>query len=216
MAYKTKRTNGLYAINLDEGDELLYVLRTNGNDDIIVATNRGISIRFTENDVREMGRQARGVRAVTLDEGDFVVGAGVIPDGSDENELYILTITANGFGKRSLTEEYKRQHRGGRGLKCHGISDKTGYLAGIRLVKITDEIMLITDGGIIIRTRVSEIPVYGRPAAGVIVMRTGEDAKISRFAVVKQDENSEENSSQETAENADVTTENTNTTPAEE
>ncbi len=184
MAYKTRRTNGLYAINLDEGDELLYVLRSSGNDDIIVATNRGISIRFTENDVREMGRQARGVRAVTLDDGDFVVGAGIIPEGSDENELYIITITANGFGKRSLTEEYKRQHRGGRGLKCHGISDKTGYLAGIRLVKLSDEIMLITDGGIIIRTRVSEIPVYGRSASGVRVMRLGEGASVARFAVV--------------------------------
>ncbi len=192
MAYKTKRQNGLYAINLDEGDELLYVLRSNGNDDIIVATNQGISIRFTENDVREMGRQARGVRAVLLDEEDYVVGAGIIPEGSDDNELYILTITANGFGKRSLTEEYKRQRRGGHGLKCHGISDKTGYLAGIRLVKATDEIMLITDGGVIIRTRVSEIPVYGRSASGVRVMRLGEGSSVARFAVVDPDAEAED------------------------
>ncbi|MBQ9849053.1 MAG: DNA gyrase subunit A [Clostridia bacterium] len=184
MAYKTKRANGLYAINLDEGDQLLYVLRTNGNDDIIVATNRGLSIRFTENDVREMGRMARGVRAVTLDEGDYVVGAGVIPEGNDENELYVLTVTANGFGKRSLTKEYKRQHRGGRGLICHGISEKTGELAGIRLVSETDEIMLITDSGIIIRTRVAEIPVYGRSAGGVIVMRLEEGSQVARFTSV--------------------------------
>ncbi len=183
-AYQRKRNSGLYAINLDEGDALLYVLRTNGNDDIIVATNRGISIRFSENDVREMGRQARGVRAVMLGEDDFVVGAGVIPEGSDDNELYVLTITANGFGKRSVTGEYKRQYRGGRGIICHGISDKTGELAGIRLVKESDEIMLITDGGIIIRTRVGEIPVYGRSASGVIVMRLEEGSSVMRFAAV--------------------------------
>ncbi len=192
MAYKTKRTNGLYAINLDEGDALLYVLRSHGNDDIMVATNRGISIRFSEDDVREMGRQARGVRAITLDEDDFVVGAGIIPEGNDENDLYVLTITEKGYGKRSITSEYKCQHRGGRGLICHGVSDKTGELAGIRLVKATDEIMLITDGGIIIRTRVSEIPVYGRSASGVIVMRLEEGTSVARFAAVDPETEAED------------------------
>ncbi len=192
MAYKTRRTNGLYAINLDEGDALLYVLRSGGNDDIMVATNRGISIRFSENDVREMGRQARGVRAVTLDEGDYVVGAGIIPDGNDDNELFVLTITEKGFGKRSVTGEYKCQHRGGRGIICHGISDKTGFLAGIRLVKANEEIMLITDGGIIIRTRVSEIPVYGRSAGGVIVMRLEDGSSVMRFAAVDPDVEAED------------------------
>ncbi len=182
-AYQRKRNSGLYAITLDEGDQLLYVLRSSGNDDIIVATNRGISIRFNENDVREMGRHARGVRAVLLDEGDYVVGAGIIPEKTDE-ELYVLTITQNGFGKLCATDEYKCQHRGGRGLICHGVTEKTGELAGIRLVKTTDEIMLITDGGIIIRTRVAEIPVYGRSASGVIVMRLEEGAKVARFAAV--------------------------------
>ena len=191
-AYQRKRNSGLYAINLDEGDALLYVLRTSGNDDIIVATNRGISIRFTENDVREMGRQARGVRAVTLDEGDYVVGAGVIPEGDDDNELYVLTITEKGFGKRSITSEYKRQHRGGRGIICHGIADKTGALAGIRLVKESDEIMLITDGGVIIRTRVGEIPVYGRSASGVIVMRLEEGSTVMRFAAVDPETEAED------------------------
>ncbi len=223
MAYKTKRSSGLYAINLDEGDALLYVLRSSGNDDIIVATNRGISIRFSEDDVREMGRQARGVRAITLDEDDFVVGAGIIPDGNDDNEIYVLTITANGFGKRSMTDEYKCQHRGGRGLICHGISDKTGELAGIRLVKASDEVMLITDGGIIIRTRVSEIPVYGRSASGVIVMRLEEGAHVARFAVVDPDAEGEDKPETESADemgsdpteqaqNADTNTE----TPSEE
>ena len=207
MAYKTKRQNGLYAITLDEGDQLLYVLRSNGNDDIIVATNRGISIRFTEHDVREMGRHARGVRAVTLDEGDYVVGAGIIPDGSDDNELYILTITENGFGKRSFTGEYKRQHRGGRGLICHGVSNKTGALAGLKLVRESEEVMLITDGGIIIRTRISEIPVYGRSASGVIVMRLEEGSTVARFAVVDPETESESKETEETPVEAENITE---------
>ena len=212
MAYKTKRTNGLYAINLDEGDALLYVLRSSGNDDIMVATNRGISIRFSEDDVREMGRQARGVRAVMLDEEDYVVGAGIIPDGNDDNELFVLTITEKGFGKRSLTGEYKRQHRGGRGLICHGISDKTGYLAGIKLVRANEEVMLITDGGIIIRTRISEIPVYGRGASGVIVMRLDENSSVARFAVVDPDD--EVKDENDNAENGEIQNENEN--PIEE
>ncbi|MBQ4316861.1 MAG: DNA gyrase subunit A [Clostridia bacterium] len=213
MAYKTKRTNGLYAINLDDGDQLLYVLRSSGNDDIIVATNRGISIRFSEDDVREMGRHARGVRAVMLDEGDFVVGAGIIPDGNDDNDLYILTVTSNGYGKRSVTGEYKCQRRGGRGLICHGVSAKTGELAGLRLVRESEEVMLITDGGIIIRTRISEIPVYGRSASGVIVMRLEEGASVARFAIVDpatEGEDKEAETSDETADETAVDTANEN------
>jgi len=213
MAYKTKRSNGLYAINLDEGDQLLYVLRSSGNDDIIVATNRGISIRFSEDDVREMGRHARGVRAVMLDEGDYVVGAGIIPDGNDDNDLYILTVTSNGYGKRSVTGEYKCQHRGGRGLICHGVSAKTGELAGLRLVREGEEVMLITDGGIIIRTRISEIPVYGRSASGVIVMRLEEGASVARFAVVDPETESEDKETETVEENSG---ENNETTAVEE
>ena len=216
MAYKTRRQNGLYAITLDEGDQLLYVLRSNGNDDIIVATNRGISIRFTEHDVREMGRHARGVRAVTLDEGDYVVGAGIIPDGSDENDLYILTITENGFGKRSFTGEYKRQHRGGRGLICHGVSAKTGALAGLKLVRESEEVMLITDGGIIIRTRISEIPVYGRSASGVIVMRLEEGSTVARFAVVDPETESENKETEEAQVEAEVSQESVETVGEEQ
>lgn len=192
-AYRTRRTNGLYAINLDEGDQLLYVLRTHGGDDVIVATSRGLSIRFNELDVREMGRMARGVRAVMLEDDSYVVGAAVIPQGSEDESIdeaernYVLTVTENGFGKRTLTTEYKRQFRGGKGMICHGISEKTGELKGLRIVRESEEILIITDGGVIIRTRVSEIPVYGRSASGVIVMRTGEGARVSRFAAVDPD-----------------------------
>ena len=178
-----------------------------------------------------MGRLARGVKAVTLADDDYVVGAAVIPEVDDGKVL--ITVTESGFGKRTDPSEYPVQKRGGKGMICHRITEKTGKLCGIKMVSETDDVMLITDSGVIIRTAVNEIPVYGRPAAGVIVMRTGEDAKISRFAVVKQDENTPqetdgfsgtpENTPQETAENADITaenadinTENTNTTPAEE
>ncbi|MBR0326726.1 MAG: DNA gyrase subunit A, partial [Clostridia bacterium] len=220
MDYHTRRTTGIYAINLDEGDALLYVMLTNGNDDIICATSKGLGLRFNENDIRCMGRLARGVKAVTLSEGDYVVGAAVIPEADDGKVL--ITVTEQGYGKRTAPDEYPVQKRGGKGMICHRITEKTGTLCGIKMVSETDDIMLITDSGIIIRTAVNEIPVYGRPAAGVIVMRTGENAVISRFAVVKQDENSP----QETAENTDETvgddvpvvpSENTNdTTPVEE
>lgn len=201
MAYSRKRNNGLRAINLDEGDQLLYVLRTGGDDDIMVATDRGLSIRFSEQDVREMGRTARGVRAVTLSEGDSVVGAGVIPGGKSDIGQYVLTITENGYGKRSELSEYKRQSRGGRGLCCHKLGEKTGALAGIRIVPEDYEIMLITDGGVIIRTRVSEIPVYGRSASGVRVMRLDGESRVVRFAVVDPAAEAEESAAPDASEN---------------
>lgn len=201
MAYSRKRNNGLRAINLDEGDQLLYVLRTGGDDDIMVATDRGLSIRFSEQDVREMGRTARGVRAVTLSEGDSVVGAGVIPGGKSDIGQYVLTITENGYGKRSELSEYKRQFRGGRGLCCHKLGEKTGALAGIRIVPEDYEIMLITDGGVIIRTRVSEIPVYGRSASGVRVMRLDGESRVVRFAVVDPAAEAEESAAPAASEN---------------
>ena len=201
MAYSRKRNNGLRAINLDEGDQLLYVLRTGGDDDIMVATDRGLSIRFSEQDVREMGRTARGVRAVTLSEGDSVVGAGVIPGGKSDIGQYVLTITENGYGKRSELSEYKRQSRGGRGRCCHKLGEKTGALAGIRIVPEDYEIMLITDGGVIIRTRVSEIPVYGRSASGVRVMRLDGESRVVRFAVVDPAAEAEESAAPAASEN---------------
>ena len=184
--YRTRRTTGLYAINLDEGDNLLYVMLTDGNDDIICATRKGMSVRFSENDVRCMGRQARGVRAVTLTGDDYIVGAAAIPENHDD-AVKLLTVTAGGYGKRTDISEYTLQKRGGKGMICHRITGKTGPLCGIALVWPEDDIMLITDSGIIIRTAVGEIPVYGRAASGVIVMRTGDGASIARFARVKPD-----------------------------
>ena len=184
--YRTRRTTGLYAINPAEGDNLLYVMLTDGNDDIICATRKGMSVRFSENDVRCMGRQARGVRAVTLTGDDYIVGAAAIPENHDD-DVKLLTVTAGGYGKRTDISEYTLQKRGGKGMICHRVTGKTGPLCGIALVWPEDDIMLITDSGIIIRTAVGEIPVYGRAASGVIVMRTGDGASIARFARVKPD-----------------------------
>ncbi|PKM63421.1 MAG: DNA gyrase subunit A [Firmicutes bacterium HGW-Firmicutes-21] len=192
MAYRTRRTAGLYAVTLDEGDELLFVMKTTGSDQIIAASRKGLSIRFNEQNVRVMGRQARGVRAMRLSENDYIIGSAVIPKDYAETDAKVITITEGGYGKRCDIDEYTPQNRGGKGLICHRLSEKTGSLAGIAIVEPTDDIMLITDSGVIIRTTVGEIPVYGRSAGGVIVMRLGEDASIVGFARVKPEEEDEE------------------------
>lgn len=188
MNYRSRRTSGLYAVTLDEGDELLYVMKTTGNDQIIAATRNGLSIRFDEQDVRVMGRQARGVRAMHLSGDDYIVGSAVIPKDYQSSDAKVMTITESGFGKRCEIDEYTVQNRGGKGLICHKLSEKTGKLAGISIVEPEDEIMLISDSGIIIRTRVEEVPVYGRSAGGVIVMRLSAGASIVGFACVKPEE----------------------------
>ena len=191
MSYQTRRSTGFHAINLDEGDELLYVMKTTGHDHIIAASRNGQSIRFDEDDVRIMGRQARGVRGMRLDKDDYIVGAAVIPKDYEEDQAKVLTITESGYGKRSEIEEFSLQKRGGKGIICHRTNEKTGALAGISIVAPTDDIMLITDQGIIIRTKVDEIPVYGRATAGVIMMRVSEEASIVGFAKVSEEEEEE-------------------------
>ncbi|MBR2339256.1 MAG: DNA gyrase subunit A [Clostridia bacterium] len=176
-AYAYQRKGGKIAINLDDGDELLYVRRTVGDSELIIATRMGMSVRFDENNVRAMGRLARGVRGIRLDDGDEVVGVALVEDGKQ-----LLTITENGFGKRCDYEKFRTmKNRGGKGVTCHKLSDKTGKLASVASVLETDDVMLITDQGTIIRTRVADIPVYSRTAGGVIVMRLADGAKISDF-----------------------------------
>jgi len=192
MEYHTRRSGGLFAVNLDEGDELLFVLKTDGNDQIIVATHGGNGIRFKETDARSMGRQARGVRCMTLEEGDYIVGASVITEEGIESGAKIITVSEKGYGKRCEFDEFKVQARGGKGICCHKLSDKTGGLAVLSIVYPEDDVMLITDSGIIIRFRAEEIPVYGRATGGVIVMRTGEDARIIGFAAVKPEDEEED------------------------
>ena len=195
ISLKTNRKGGIRAITLEEGDQLINVIRTGGNDNIILATNQGMAICFNENDVRPMGRDAAGVRGIMLTGEDFVVGAERYEEGKT-----LLTITENGFGKRTELQEYLRtgpdgekipQGRGGKGLKNYNITPKTGPVAGCRVVGETDDIMVIENGGVIIRTPVSAINVYKRDVQGVIVMRIEEGNKvvsIERVENIEQEE----------------------------
>ncbi len=182
LALKTNRRTGIRAITLDEGDHLINVIRTTGNDNVILATAQGMAICFNENDVRPMGRDAAGVRGIALGDEDFVVGAEKVQEGK-----MLLTVTENGFGKRTEPVEYLRtgpdgekipQNRGGKGLKNYNITPKTGNVAGCCMVGQQDDVMVIENGGVIIRTPVCNINVYKRDVQGVIVMRIEEGNKV--------------------------------------
>ena len=178
IALKTNRKGGIRALTLDEGDHLINVIRTNGNDQIILATREGMAICFHESDVRPMGRDAAGVRGIMLTGEDYVVGAEKAEEGKT-----LLTVTERGFGKRTELHEYLRigpdgektpQNRGGKGLKNYNITPKTGMVAGCRVVGEEDDVMLIESGGVIIRIPAAEINVYKRDVQGVTVMRVDE------------------------------------------
>ena len=182
IALKTNRKGGIRALTLDEGDHLINVIRTNGDDNIILATRNGMAICFNENDVRPMGRDAMGVKGITLVGDDEVIGAQKAEDGKT-----LLTVTVNGYGKRTELTEYLRtgpngekvaQGRGGKGLKNYNITAKTGPIAGCCLVGENDDVMLIESGGVIIRTPASSINVYKRDVQGVIVMRIEEGNQV--------------------------------------
>jgi len=181
-----QRKGGKRAITLDEDDELIYVRLTEIDDEILLATRNGNAVRFRAASVTPTGRSARGVIGIRPEVGDCVAGVAVV-----EEDRMLLTITENGFGKRCDFDDFAAHHRGGKGMRCHSISDKTGKLAAIASVAEEEDILLITDGGTVIRTRVAEIPVYSRTASGVIVMRTGDDAKVSNFTVVPVEEEGE-------------------------
>ncbi len=182
--YAYQRKGGKRALTLDEGDELLYVRRTVGEEELMLATRSGLAVRFSEENARSMGRTARGVRGIRLSGDDEVVGVVVV----DESKQ-LLTITENGFGKRCLFEDFRlMKNRGGHGVTCHKISEKTGGLASIATVSEDDDCMLITDAGVIIRTPVSGIPIYSRTAGGVIVMRLNEGVKVVTFARLEKEE----------------------------
>ena len=203
ITLKTNRKGGIRALTLDEDDHLINVLRTNGSDNIILATAQGMAICFNESDVRCMGRDAAGVRGISLNEGDFVVGAEKVEEGKT-----LLTVTENGYGKRTELAEYLRtgpdgekvpQSRGGKGLKNYNITSKTGNIAGCRVVGDKDDVMLIENGGVIIRIPASSINVYKRDTQGVIVMRIDEGNKVVSIERVEQEEE-EPADSQETQE----------------
>ena len=181
------RQNGLKALNLRDEDELINVFLTDGNTDVIIGTKYGYSVRFNEAVVRNMGRSATGVRGVNLRDGDKVVGASVITD-QDE----VLVITEKGYGKRTIAGEYPTKGRGGKGIKTANITEKNGPLAGLLTVKGDEDLMIITDTGVMIRTGVANISQTGRSTQGVKVMRLDQDAKIMTFTTVQADEKDEE------------------------
>ena len=182
--FEYQRKGGKIAINLDEGDELVFVKHTTGENDIVIATKEGKAVRFKETDARVMGRAARGVRGIKLREGDAVVGVAI----ADENK-HLITLTENGFGKRNRFDSYTAHNRGTSGVICQKLTDKTGALAGIATVGENDDIMIITEDGTIIRTPVNGIPVYeGNNTTGVIIMRLAENNRIISFAATKSDE----------------------------
>ncbi len=192
VALKTNRKTGIRAITLEEGDHLVNVIRTQGNDNIILATRDGMAICFNENDARPMGRDAAGVRGIALSDGDYVIGAEKAQEGK-----CLLTVTANGFGKRTEMAEYLRtgpdgskipQLRGGKGLKNYNITAKTGPIAGCCVVDENDDVMLIENGGVIIRIPAGTINVYKRDVQGVIVMRIEEGSELVAIQQVPNEE----------------------------
>ena len=177
-----KRKGGKRALTLDEGDELIYVRHTTGSDQVIIATEGGYACRFDENDARVMGRSARGVRGIRLGQGDVVAGVTLV----DEDKK-LVTVTKKGFGKRCDFAEFACHNRGGKGVCCHNITEKTDLLAGIATVDEGDDMMIIADDGNVIRVPISDIPIYSRTAGGVIVMRMAEGTEVVNFAVVEGD-----------------------------
>lgn len=173
------RQNGLKALNLKDDDELINVFLTDGQADVIMGTKFGYSVRFAETDVRNMGRTATGVRGIKLREGDHLVGATIV---SDDQE--VLVLSEKGYGKRTPASEYPRKGRGGKGIITLKVADKNGPLAGLTTVQGNEDIMVITDTGVIIRTSIANISQTGRSTMGVKVMRLDEEAKIMTFALV--------------------------------
>ena len=178
-ALYTARKAGIRALSLDDGDELIAVLKTNGSDNILLATRQGMAICFAETDVRPMGRDAAGVRGIRLDDGDEVVSAAVAAEGKS-----LLTVTENGYGKRTAVEAYLRgedrqpQTRGGKGLRNYRLTGKTGLVAGAAIVDDTNDVMLIESGGVVLRTPAASINLYGRDTQGVILMRIEEGNRV--------------------------------------
>ncbi len=194
--FKNIRQNGLIALKLREGDELINVFLTTGNEEIIIGTKFGYSVRFKEDTIRSMSRMATGVKGVTLRDGDQVVGAAAITEDQE-----VLIITEKGYGKRTSATEYPTKGRGGKGIKTANITDKNGNLAGIVTVSGDEDIMVITDTGVIIRTAVANISQTGRATQGVKVMRLDATARIVTFALVEPEEVDQVAEDQESGDN---------------
>ena len=185
-AYKNVRKNGLIAIGLDEGDEIAGVRMTNGDSQLFIATRNGMAIRIAEEKIRSMSRSAHGVKALKLRADDTVVSMARIRDGAS-----LLTITENGYGKRTAIDAYKLQNRGGFGLKNYNVSDKFGHVCGIKVVDETDDAIIISNDGIVIRIRCADVRIMGRYATGVKVMKLNDDSRVVSFTRAEHDEEAE-------------------------
>ena len=184
ITLKNLRSNGIRALRMEEGDALIAVHETDGMQNIVLATRDGQAVCFRETDVRAMGRDAMGVRGIRLREGDFVVGAGVAAEGKE-----ILSITEKGYGKRTAVEEYRLTNRGGLGIRNYAVTDKTGAVVGIKIVDGSEDLLLVTQSGILIRTAVENIRAAGRATQGVIVMRFKEEGdQVIALALAEREE----------------------------
>lgn len=186
--YNTARKTGLQGITLKEDDELIGVRLTDGEDNVVLVTKKGMSITFSEKDVRPIGRVAQGVIGIRLDDDDIVIGMESIIDGS---KATLLAITENGFGKRTEVDEYRVQIRGGKGVITYKITPKTGDIVGVRIANEDDDVMMITDKGTIIRLKVKEVSVLGRATQGVTLMRTNDGGKVVSIETIEPEETKE-------------------------
>ncbi len=186
MDYANIRKSGVIAIITDEGDELESVVRTTGDDNIILATNRGKAIKFNENDVRSMGRVTRGVRGIRLDEDDYLIGMAV-----ERENATLLSVTEKGYGKRSQLSDYRMQTRGGKGIMNYNITERTGNIAAISVVDDNNDILLLTSGAAVLRTAVSEIPVLSRTTQGERIVRLEEGVRIFDISRTEKEESAE-------------------------
>lgn len=184
--FRKSKRNGLIAINLRDDDELIGVKLTDGYQEIMLVTRKGMSIRFSEQDIRPMGRSAMGVKAMTIPKDDELVSISLVGEGDE-----LLVVSEKGFGKRTLLDEYRLQSRGGKGIKTYNVNEKTGFIAGSKTVNTDDELMIISSDGVLIRLKVEGISQFGRATSGVKLMKTEEDAHIVSIAKILADEDEE-------------------------
>ena len=183
--FKNIRESGLIALNIRDDDELVSVLRTSGQDEVFIATNNGVGIRFNESGVRQLGRTATGVKGIKLGGEDCVIGAVIL--SPDNTEQKVLFVSENGFGKCTGFDEFRLQSRSGKGTRAYKITPKTGKLLGIELVTDKDELMLINSDGVIIRIRIGDISTSGRNAMGVKLINLGEGVTVVGLAKVAEE-----------------------------
>jgi DNA gyrase subunit A len=194
------RSSGIIALTIDDGDSLISVSIANADDRVFLATKEGQSITFVESDIRPMGRSARGVRGINLSDADRLIGMEILAKDQEEGKAYtILTITSKGYGKRTGPEEYRVQGRAGSGIINCKTSDKTGDVVGVIRVRQGDDIMVITDGGQMIRTPAYSISEFGRAAQGVRVINVSDGEKVQAIAVVRDNDEAGETANDGTA-----------------